>query len=79
MGYPLLPLALSSYLMPVNLEEIGFATIVDIIPSFVNSLHMVVPITIIIGAIIGVLSAGIYDRIDGFKEKNSKSDKVIYE
>jgi hypothetical protein len=78
-GYPLLPLALSSYLMPVNLEEIGFVTIVDIIPNFVNSLHMVLPITIIIGAIIGVLSARIYERIDGFKEKNSKSDKVIYE
>ena len=78
-GYPLLPLALSSYLMPVNLEEIGFVTIVDIIPNFVNSLNMVLPITIIIGAIIGVLSARIYERIDGFKEKNSKSDKVIYE
>ena len=78
-GYPLLPLALSSYLMPVNLEETGFVTIVDIIPSFVNSLHLVLPITIIIGAIIGVLSARIYERIDGFKEKNSKSDKVIYE
>jgi hypothetical protein len=78
-GYPLLPLALSSYLMPVNLEETGFVTIVDIIPSFVNSLHLVLPITMIIGAIIGVLSARIYERIDGFKEKNSKSDKVIYE
>jgi len=78
-GYPLLPLTLSSYLMPVNLDEIGFVTIVDIIPSLVNSLHMVLPITIIIGAIIGVLSTKIYERIDGFKEKNSKSDKLIYE
>ena len=78
-GYPLLPLTLSSYLMPVNLEQIGFVTIVDIIPSFVKSLHMVLPITIIIGAIIGVSSARIYERIDSFKEKNSKSDKVMYE
>src|SRR4029079_1724112 len=51
-GYPLLPLALSSYLMPVNLEETGFVKIVDIIPGFVNSLHLVLQITIIIGAII---------------------------
>ncbi|MDF0681455.1 MAG: hypothetical protein P0116_10880 [Candidatus Nitrosocosmicus sp.] len=78
-GYPLLPLALSSYLMPVNLEETGFVTIVDIIPSLVNSLHMVLPTTIILGAIIGFLSARIYERIDSFKEKNSKSDRVIYE
>jgi hypothetical protein len=65
--------------MPVNLEQIGFVTIVDIIPNFVKSLYMVLPITIIIGAIIGVSSTRIYERIDGFKEKNSKSDKVIYE
>jgi len=79
MGYPLLPLTLSNYLMPVNLDQTGFVTIVDIIPSFINSLPVVLPITLFIGAIIGILSVRIYERIDGFKEKNSKSDKVIIE
>ena len=79
MGYPLLPLALSNYLMPVDLEQTGFVTIVDIIPSFIHSLPVVLPITIFIGAIIGILSAIIYVRIDGSKEKKSKSDKVIVE
>ena len=78
-GYPLLPLTLSNYLMPVDLEQTGFVTIVDIIPSFINSLPVVLPITIFMGAIIGILYAMIYERIDGFKEKNSKSDKVIVE
>ncbi|WP_458721030.1 hypothetical protein [Candidatus Nitrosocosmicus sp. R] len=78
-GYPLLPLTLSNYLMPVDLEQTGFVTIVDIIPSFQSSLHVVLPITIIIGAILGILSSRIYERIDGFKEKNSKSDEVIFE
>jgi hypothetical protein len=31
------------------------------------------------GAIIGILYAMIYERIDGSKEKNSKYDKVIVE
>ncbi len=75
MGYPLLPLTLSNYLMPVDLEQTGFVTIVDIIPSFINSLPVVLPITLFTGAIIGILSASIYERIDEFKEKNSKSDK----
>ncbi len=78
-GYPLLPLTLSNYLMPVDLEQIGFVTIVDIIPSFINSLPVVLPITIFMGAIIGILYAMIYERIDGSKEKNSKYDKVIVE
>ena len=79
MGYPLLPLALSNYLMPVDLEQTGFVTIVDIIPSFIHSLPVLLPITLFIGAIIGILSAMIYERIDGSKEKKSKSDKVIVE
>jgi hypothetical protein len=79
MGYPLLPLTLSNYLMPVDLEQTGFVTIVDIIPSFINSLPVVLPITLFMGAIIGILSASIYERIDEFKEKNSKSDKMIVE
>ena len=79
MGYPLLPLTLSNYLMPVDLEQIGFVTIVDILPSFVNSLPVVLPITLFIGAILGFLSAWIFERIDGFKEKNSKPDRVIVE
>jgi hypothetical protein len=78
-GYPLLPLTLSNYLIPVDLEQTGFVTIVDIIPSFVNSLPVVLPITLLIGAILGILSARIYERIDGFKAKNSKSDKVNVE
>ncbi len=78
-GYPLLPLTLSNYLMPVDLEQTGFETIVDIIPSFVNSLHVVLPITLFIGAVLGILYVLIYERIDGFKEKNSKSDNVILE
>ena len=69
MGYPLLPLTLSNYLMPIDLEQIGFVTIVDILPSFVNSLPVVLPITLFIGAILGILSAWIYERIDGFKGK----------
>ena len=56
-GYPLLPLTLSNYLMPVDLEQTGFVTIVDIIPSFINSLPVVLPITLFMGAIIGILSA----------------------
>ena len=79
MGYPLLPLTLSNYLMPVDLEQVGFVTIVDILPSFVNSLPVVLPITLFIGATLGILSAWIYERINGFKEKNSKSDQVIVE
>jgi hypothetical protein len=79
MGYPLLPLTLSNYLMPIDLEQTGFVTIVDIIPSFINSLPVVLPITLFTGAIIGILSARIYERIDEFKEKNSKSDKMIVE
>jgi hypothetical protein len=79
MGYPLLPLTLSNYLMPVDLEQTGFVTIVDIIPSFINSLPVVLPITLFTGAMIGILSASIYERIDEFKEKNSKSDKMIVE
>jgi hypothetical protein len=78
-GYPLLPLTLSNYLMPVDLEQTGFVTIVDIIPSFINSLPVVLPITIFMGSIIGILYAMIYERIDGSKEKNSKYDKVIVE
>jgi hypothetical protein len=78
-GYPLLPLTLSNYLIPVDLEQTGFVTIVDIIPSFVNSLPVVLPITLFIGAILGILYARIYERIDGFKAKNSKSGKVIVE
>ncbi len=78
-GYPLLPLTLSNYLIPVDLEQIGFVTIVDIVPIFVNSLPVVLPITLLVGAILGILSAWIYERIEGFKEKNSKSDQVIVE
>jgi len=70
-GYPLLPLTLSNYLVPVDLEQTGFVTIVDIIPSFINSLPVVLPLTIFMGAIIGILYAMIYERIDGCKEKNS--------
>lgn len=79
MGYPLLPLTLSNYLMPVNLDQTGFVTIVDIIPGFINSLPVVLPITLLIGAIVGILFARVYERIEGFKEKNPKSDKVIVE
>ena len=79
MGYPLLPLTLSNYLMPVDLEQVGFVTIVDILPSFFNSLPVVLPITLFIGAILGILSAWIYERIEGYKEKNSKPDRVIVE
>jgi hypothetical protein len=79
MGYPLLPLTLSNYLMPIDLEQVGFVTIVDILPSFINSLHVVLPITLFIGAIFGILSAWIYDRIEGYKERNSKSNRVIVE
>jgi hypothetical protein len=79
MGYPLLPLTLSNYMMPIDLEQVGFVTIVDILPSFFNSLPMVLPITLLIGAIMGILSAWIYERIEGYKEKNSKPDRVLVE
>jgi hypothetical protein len=79
MGYPLLPLTLSNYLMPVDLGQIGFVTIVDILPNFVDSLPVVLPITIFVGAILGILSVRIYERIDDSKEKNSKSDHMIVE
>ena len=79
MGYPLLPLTLSNYMMPIDLEQVGFVTIVDILPSFFNSLPVVLPITLLIGAIMGILSAWIYERIEGYKEKNSKPDRVLVE
>ena len=79
MGYPLLPLTLSNYMMPIDLEQVGFVTIIDILPSFFNSLPVVLPITLLIGAIMGILSAWIYERIVGYKEKNSKPDRVLVE
>lgn len=56
-GYPWLPLALGNYLMPIDLEGVGFTTINDIVPLFFKSLHLVLPATIIIGALVGAVAA----------------------
>lgn len=65
-GYPLLPLALGNYLMPMNLTNMDFKTLVDIIPVFVNSFSIVLPLTLIIGGVIGLGSGLIYQRFQKY-------------
>lgn len=62
-GFPLLPLALGNYLMPLNLTNMGFTTLVDIIPIFVNSFSFVFPSTLAIGAIVGLISSILYGQV----------------
>ncbi len=62
-GFPLLPLALGNYLMPLNLTNMGFTTLVDIIPVFVNSFSFVFPSTLAIGAIGGLISSLLYGQV----------------
>jgi len=62
-GFPLLPLALGNYLMPLNLTNMGFTTLVDIIPVFVNSFSFVFPSTLAIGAIVGLISSILYGQV----------------
>jgi preprotein translocase subunit SecF len=61
-GFPLLPLALGNYLMPLNLTNMGFTTLVDIIPVFVNSFSFVFLSTLAIGALVGLISSIIYGQ-----------------
>ncbi len=61
-GYPLLPLALGNNLMPIDLSEFEFDTLVDILPIFMNSLSDVLPFTIIMGAIIGLIATLFFKR-----------------
>jgi hypothetical protein len=68
-GYPMLPLALGNYLMPLNLSDMAFSTLVDIIPVFVNSFSIVFPLTLLIGGLVGLGSGLIYERI----QKNIKN------
>lgn len=63
-GYPWLPLALGNFLMPIDLETVGFTNLVDIIPIFENSLHIVLPVTIIIGAFMGALVTVLYSKLE---------------
>lgn len=62
-GYPLLPLALGDYLMPLNLSTMGFTTLVDIIPIFVNSFATVFPLTLVIGAAVGLITSIAYGQV----------------
>lgn len=62
-GYPLLPLALGDYLMPLNLSAMGFTTLVDIIPNFVNSFATVFPLTLVIGAAVGLITSIAYGQV----------------
>lgn len=63
-GYPWLPLALGNYLMPVDLEAVGFTTINDIVPIFLQSLHLVLPATSIMGALLGFGSAFLFLKFE---------------
>lgn len=63
-GYPWLPLALGNYLMPIDLEMVGFTSLVDIVSIFKNSLYLVLPVTIIIGAFMGVLVTILYTKFE---------------
>jgi hypothetical protein len=65
-GYPLLPLALGNYLMPLNLSNMEFTTLVDIIPIFVNTYSVVFPLTLTIGVAVGLGSALSYERIQKY-------------
>jgi hypothetical protein len=56
-GYPWLPLALGNYLMPIDLEAVGFTTLDDIVPLFMKSLYFVLPATVMIGALLGGFTA----------------------
>jgi hypothetical protein len=62
-GYPLLPLALGDYLIPLNLSSMGFTTLVDIIPIFVNSFTTVFPLTLVIGAAVGLITSIAYGQV----------------
>lgn len=63
-GYPWLPLALGNYLTPIDLEAVGFTTLDDIVPLFMDSLHFVLPSTIIIGALLGLFTAFIFLKFE---------------
>jgi len=65
-GYPWLPLALGNYLMPIDLEAVGFTTLDDIVPLFMKSLYFMLPATIIIGALFGAFSAFLLLRFENF-------------
>lgn len=63
-GYPWLPLALGNYLMPVDLEAVGFTTLNDIVPLFFQSLHLVLPATLILGALLGAGSVLLFLKFE---------------
>jgi hypothetical protein len=65
-GYPMLPLALGNYMMPLNLSDMEFSTLVDIIPVFENSFSIVFPLTLIIGVLVGLGSGLIYEHIQKY-------------
>ena len=65
-GYPMLPLALGNYLMPLNLSDMEFSTLVDIIPVFENSFSIVFPLTLTIGVLVGLGSGLIYEHIQKY-------------
>jgi len=62
-GYPLLPLALGDYFIPLSLSDMGFTTLVDIIPIFVGSFATVFPLTLVIGAVIGMITSMMYGQV----------------
>ena len=62
-GFPMLPLALGDYLVPLNLSNMGFTTLVDIIPIFVNSFATVFPLTLAIGAAVGLITSIVYGQV----------------
>ncbi len=77
-GYPLLPLTLGDNLMPLDLAKSEFTTLVDILPVFLNSLSYVLPFTIVIGAILGLITGLLYGRVQDYaKKKISKIRRVV--
>lgn len=62
MGYPLLPLSLANNLFPINLSAINFETLIDVLPSFDGSFSFVFPLSLIIGALIGLMGSSIVTR-----------------
>lgn len=78
-GYPLLPLALGNYLMPLSLSDMGFTTLVDVLPIFVNSFAIVFPLSLAIGAIVGLISVLMYGQIQVYAKNRLRTRFGLYD
>jgi xanthine/uracil/vitamin C permease (AzgA family) len=72
-GYPLLPLALGNYLMPLSLSDMEFTTLVDVLPIFVNSFAIVFPLSLAIGAIVGLISVLMYGQVQVYAKNRLRT------